>query len=165
MANRVFRASRGPPKLGVTCASCASACGRASIRASPRSGPPTPWVLIVLFGHCAGPSAAASSICVVPPSLPLEFEQGQGVRGGGLMEFSFPNLEPNVPPRRRYIDKIAKGAYPPPSVRADLVRVRHHLKRAIDRSRSRNHAAARRPRDRLVSRGARSADCASPQHA
>ena len=67
--------------------------------------------LIVLFGPLRGDDLPRIVDFVVRNRLPSMFEQGQGVRGGGLMEFG-PNLEPMFRRAATYIDKIANGADP-----------------------------------------------------
>jgi putative ABC transport system substrate-binding protein len=70
-----------------------------------------PGGLIVLFGPLRGDDLPRIVDFVVRHRLPSMFEQGQGVRGGGLMEFG-PNLEPMFRRAAVYIDKIANGADP-----------------------------------------------------
>ncbi len=70
-----------------------------------------PGGLIVLFGPLRGDDLPRIVDFVVRNRLPSMFEQGQGVRGGGLMEFG-PNLEPMFRRAAVYIDKIANGADP-----------------------------------------------------
>jgi putative tryptophan/tyrosine transport system substrate-binding protein len=65
----------------------------------------------VLFGPLRGDDLPRIVDFVVRHRLPSMFEQGQGVRGGGLMEFG-PNLEPMFRRAAVYIDKIANGADP-----------------------------------------------------
>ena len=67
--------------------------------------------LIVLFGPLRGDDLPRIVDFAVRNRLPSMFEQGQGVRGGGLMEFG-PNLEPMFRRAATYIDKIANGADP-----------------------------------------------------
>jgi len=70
-----------------------------------------PGGLVVLFGPLRGDDLPRIVDFVVRNRLPTMFEQGQGVRGGGLMEFG-PNLEPMFHRAAVYIDKIANGADP-----------------------------------------------------
>src|SRR5438270_10767826 len=67
--------------------------------------------LIGLFGPLRGDDLPRIVDFVVRNRLPSMFEQGQGVRGGGLMEFG-PNLEPMFRRAATYTDKIANGADP-----------------------------------------------------
>jgi len=99
------------PKLGVTVQSVRLGGsaeldqGFAAIEAGHPGG------LIVLFGPLRGDDLPRIVDFVVRNRLPSMFEQGQGVRGGGLMEFG-PNLEPMFRRAAVYIDKIANGADP-----------------------------------------------------
>jgi putative ABC transport system substrate-binding protein len=99
------------PKLGVTVQSVRLSGsaeldqGFAAIEAAHPGG------LIVLFGPLRGDDLPRIVDFVVRHRLPSMFEQGQGVRGGGLMEFG-PNLEPMFRRAAVYIDKIANGADP-----------------------------------------------------
>ena len=70
-----------------------------------------PGGLIVLFGPLRGSDLPRIVEFTVRQRLPTVFEVGQGVRGGGLMEFG----ADQVRMARRaaaYIDKIANGAHP-----------------------------------------------------
>lgn len=70
-----------------------------------------PGGLIVLFGPMRGNDLPRIVEFVTRTRLPAIFEVGQGVRGGGLMEFgpSLPDLARHV---GAYVDKIANGARP-----------------------------------------------------
>ena len=70
-----------------------------------------PGGLIVLFGPLRGNDLPRIVEFVTSNRLPTVFELGQGVRGGGLMEFgpSFAELARHV---GTYVDKIANGANP-----------------------------------------------------
>ena len=65
--------------------------------------------LIVLFGPMRGSDLPRIVEFVTHNRLPALFELGQGIRGGGLMEFGadFADLARQVGP---YVDKIANGA-------------------------------------------------------
>jgi len=99
------------PKLGITVQSVRLGGsaeldqGFAAIEAGHPGG------LIVLCGPLRGDDLPRIVDFVVRNRLPSMFEQGQGVRGGGLMEFG-PNLEPMFRRAAVYIDKIANGADP-----------------------------------------------------
>jgi putative ABC transport system substrate-binding protein len=67
--------------------------------------------LIVLFGPLQGDDLPRIVEFVVKHRLPTIFEVGQGVRGGGLMEFG-PNPSRMARRAAAYIDKIANGADP-----------------------------------------------------
>jgi putative ABC transport system substrate-binding protein len=99
------------PKLGVTVQSVrlTSSSEFAQAFAAIENGHPDG--LIVLFGPIRGDDLPRIVDFVVRKRLPSMFEQGQGVRGGGLMEFG-PNLEPMYRRAAVYIDKIANGADP-----------------------------------------------------
>ncbi len=70
-----------------------------------------PGGLIVLFGPLRGDDLPRIVEFVTSRNLPTVFELGQGVRGGGLMEFgtNFAELARHV---GDYVDKIANGASP-----------------------------------------------------
>jgi putative ABC transport system substrate-binding protein len=70
-----------------------------------------PGGLIVLFGPMRGNDLPRIVEFVTHNRLPAVFELGQGVRGGGLMEFgpSFQDMARHI---GAYIDKIANGARP-----------------------------------------------------
>lgn len=67
--------------------------------------------LIVLFGPLQGDDLPRIVEFVVEHRLPTLFELGQGVRGGGLMEFG-PSQSRMARRAALYIDKIANGASP-----------------------------------------------------
>jgi putative ABC transport system substrate-binding protein len=70
-----------------------------------------PGGLVVLFGPLRGDDLPRIVEFVTRNRIPTVFELGQGVRGGGLMEFgpSSADLARHV---GEYVDKIANGAKP-----------------------------------------------------
>ena len=70
-----------------------------------------PQGLIVLFGPLRGNELPRIVEFVVQQRLPTVFEVGQGVRGGGLMEFG-PSPWRMARRAATYVDKIANGAHP-----------------------------------------------------
>jgi len=70
-----------------------------------------PGGLIVLFGPLRGNDLPRIVEFVTHNRLPTVFELGQGVRGGGLMEFGASTTE-MARQVGAYIDKIANGAKP-----------------------------------------------------
>ena len=70
-----------------------------------------PQGLIVLFGPLRGDDLPRIVEFVVKHRLPTVFEVGQGVRGGGLMEFG-PSQWRMARRAAAYIDRIANGANP-----------------------------------------------------
>jgi putative tryptophan/tyrosine transport system substrate-binding protein len=70
-----------------------------------------PQGLIVLFGPLRGSDLPRIVEFVVQQRMPTVFELGQGVRGGGLMEFG-PSQSRMARRAAAYIDKIANGANP-----------------------------------------------------
>ena len=70
-----------------------------------------PSGLIVLFGPLRGNDLPRIVEFVAQHRIPTIFELGQGVRGGGLMEFG-PSQWRMVRRAAAYIDKIANGAHP-----------------------------------------------------
>ena len=99
------------PKLGVTVQSVRLTSSSEFDQAFAAIENSHPDGLIVLFGPLRGDDLPRIVDFVVRNRLPSMFEQGQGVRGGGLMEFG-PNLEPMFRRAATYIDKIANGADP-----------------------------------------------------
>jgi putative ABC transport system substrate-binding protein len=99
------------PKLGVTVQSVRLTSSDEFDKAFAAIENGHPDGLIVLFGPLRGDDLPRIVDFVVRHRLPSMFEQGQGVRGGGLMEFG-PNLEPMFRRAAVYIDKIANGADP-----------------------------------------------------
>jgi putative tryptophan/tyrosine transport system substrate-binding protein len=99
------------PKLGVTVQSVRLTSSDEFDKAFAAIENGHPDGLIVLFGPLRGDDLPRIVDFVVRQRLPSMFEQGQGVRGGGLMEFG-PNLEPMFRRAAIYIDKIANGADP-----------------------------------------------------
>jgi ABC-type uncharacterized transport system substrate-binding protein len=99
------------PKLGVTVQSVRLTSSSEFDKAFAAIEDGHPDGLIVLFGPLRGDDLPRIVDFVVHHRLPSMFEQGQGVRGGGLMEFG-PNLEPMYRRAAVYIDKIANGADP-----------------------------------------------------
>jgi putative ABC transport system substrate-binding protein len=67
--------------------------------------------LVVLFGPLRGDDLPRILEFVTQHKLPTIFQLGQGVRGGGLMEFG-PNFLPMFRRAASYVDKIANGADP-----------------------------------------------------
>ena len=67
--------------------------------------------LIVLFGPLRGNDLPRIVEFVTQHRIPTIFEVGQGVRGGGLMEFG-PSQWRMARRAANYIDKIANGAHP-----------------------------------------------------
>src|SRR5262249_26426333 len=70
-----------------------------------------PGGLIVLFGPLRGDDLPRIVQFVTQARLPTMFELGQGVRGGGLMEFG-PNLADFARRAGAYVDKLANGTKP-----------------------------------------------------
>jgi len=70
-----------------------------------------PGGLVVLFGPLRGNDLPRIVEFVVAHRMPTIFELGQGVRGGGLMEFG-PSALRMARRAAAYIDKIANGADP-----------------------------------------------------
>ena len=70
-----------------------------------------PGGLIVLFGPLRGDDLPRIVDFVAQHRIPAVFEIGQGVRGGGLMEFG-PSQWRMARRAAAYIDKIANGANP-----------------------------------------------------
>ena len=99
------------PKLGVTVQSVRVGGSDEFDKAFAAIENSHPDGLIVLFGPLRGDDLPRIVDFAVRNRLPSMFEQGQGVRGGGLMEFG-PNLEPMFRRAATYIDKIANGADP-----------------------------------------------------
>lgn len=99
------------PKLGVALQSVRLTSSREFDQAFAAIETGQPGGLIVLFGPLRGDDLPRIVDFVVRKKLPTMFELGQGVRGGGLMEFG-PNLEPMFRRAATYIDKIANGANP-----------------------------------------------------
>jgi putative ABC transport system substrate-binding protein len=67
--------------------------------------------LIVLFGPLRGNDLPRIVEFVAQHKIPAIFQLGEGVRGGGLMEFG-PNSLPMFRRAAAYVDKIANGAAP-----------------------------------------------------
>ena len=70
-----------------------------------------PEGLVVLYGPMRGNDLPRIVEFVTQHKLPTIFELGQGVRGGGLMEFG-PKFEPMFRRAAAYVDKIANSADP-----------------------------------------------------
>src|SRR5229473_6060014 len=70
-----------------------------------------PEGLVVLYGPCAGNDQPRIVEFVTKHQIPTMFQPGQGVSGGGLMEFGS-KLEPMFRRAAAYVDKIANGADP-----------------------------------------------------
>ena len=99
------------PKLGVTLQSIHVSSSDEFDQAFAAIEDGHPGGLIVLFGPLRGTDLPRIVEFVVGHRIPTIFELGQGVRGGGLMEFGPSSLRMG---RRAaaYIDKIANGADP-----------------------------------------------------
>jgi len=97
------------PTLGVTVLSIRVASSDDFDRAFEALRKSRPDGLIVLFGPMRGNDLPRIVDFVTHNRLPALFELGQGIRGGGLMEFGadFADLARQVGP---YVDKIANGA-------------------------------------------------------
>ncbi|HYX64665.1 MAG TPA: ABC transporter substrate-binding protein [Burkholderiales bacterium] len=102
---------RASPVLGVTLQSVEVSDSAKFDQAFEAIARARPDGLIVLFGPLAGDDLPRIVQFVVKQRLPTIFEVGQGVRGGGLMEFG---PSPSRMARRAasYIDRIANGADP-----------------------------------------------------
>jgi putative ABC transport system substrate-binding protein len=70
-----------------------------------------PQGLVVLYGPLRGNDLPRIVEFVTQRKLPTIFQLGEGVRGGGLMEFG-PKNDPMFRRAANYIDKIANGADP-----------------------------------------------------
>ena len=102
---------RASPQLGVTIQSVRVTGSDQFDRAFAALDAGHPQGLIVLFGPLRGDDLPRIVAFSVSHRLPTIFELGQGVRGGGLMEFG-PNLVQLSRRAAVYIDKIANGADP-----------------------------------------------------
>ncbi|HET7875108.1 MAG TPA: ABC transporter substrate-binding protein [Methylomirabilota bacterium] len=99
------------PSLGVTVQSVRVSGSADFDQAFAAIGQARPGGLIVLFGPMRGNDLPRIVEFVTRNRLPTVFELGQGVRGGGLMEFG-PNLSELGRQVGGYIDKIVNGAKP-----------------------------------------------------
>jgi putative ABC transport system substrate-binding protein len=99
------------PKLGVTIQSVRVASSDELDQAFTAIEHTRPGGLIVLFGPLRGDDLPRIVDFVVRHRLPSVFEQGQGVRGGGLMDFG-PSAWRLARRAALYIDKIANGIPP-----------------------------------------------------
>jgi putative tryptophan/tyrosine transport system substrate-binding protein len=70
-----------------------------------------PEGLVVLYGPMRGNDRPRIVEFVTKHQIPTMFQPGQGVSGGGLMEFG-PKVEPMFRRAAVYVDKIANGADP-----------------------------------------------------
>lgn len=99
------------PALGVTVQSVRVAGSDDFDRAFTAIGQGRPGGLIVLYGPLRGDDLPRIVEFVTRSRLPSVFELGQGVRGGGLMEFG-PSTTDMARRVGGYVDKIANGAKP-----------------------------------------------------
>ena len=99
------------PKLGVTLQSVRVAGSDDFDQAFAALAQARPGGLIVLFGPLRGNDLPRIVEFVVQHRIPTVFEPGQGVRGGGLIEFG-PSQWRMARRAATYIDKIANGASP-----------------------------------------------------
>ena len=99
------------PSLGVTVQSIRVAGSDDLDKAFSAIGSGRPGGLIVLFGPMRGSDLPRIVEFVTQNKVPTIFELGQGVRGGGLMEFG-PSLAELARHVGAYVDKIANGARP-----------------------------------------------------
>jgi len=99
------------PKLGVTLQSVQVSSSDQFERAFEALARSKPQGLIVLFGPLRGNDLPRIVDFVVQHRIPTIFEPGQGVRGGGLLEFG-PSQARMARRAAVYIDKLANGANP-----------------------------------------------------
>lgn len=99
------------PSLGVTVQSVRVSSSDDFNQAFAAIGQGRPGGLIVLFGPMRGNDLPRIVEFVTGSRIPTVFELGQGVRGGGLMEFG-PSVSDMALRIGAYIDKIANGARP-----------------------------------------------------
>jgi putative ABC transport system substrate-binding protein len=99
------------PKLGVTLQSVEVSGSDRFAEAFAALARARPEGMIVLFGPLRGDDLPRIVEFVVQHRIPTVFEVGQGVRGGGLMEFG-PSQVRMARRAAAYIDKIANGANP-----------------------------------------------------
>jgi len=99
------------PKLGLTLQSVQVSSSQQFELAFDALARSKPQGLIVLFGPLKGNDLPRIVEFVVEHRIPTIFEPGQGVRGGGLMEFG-PSQAGMARRAGAYIDKIANGANP-----------------------------------------------------
>ncbi len=99
------------PKLGVTLQSIRLSNSDQFDQAFAAIENGGPGGLVVLFGPLRGNDLPRIVEFVVAHRIPTIFELGQGVRGGGLMEFG-PSALRMARRAAAYIDKIANGADP-----------------------------------------------------
>ena len=99
------------PKLGVTLQSVQVSGADQFDRAFDAIARSKPQGLIVLYGPLQGTDLPRIVEFVVQQRIPTLFEPGQGVRGGGLMEFG-PSQARMARRAAAYIDKLANGANP-----------------------------------------------------
>jgi putative tryptophan/tyrosine transport system substrate-binding protein len=99
------------PKLGVSLQSVQVSSSEQFDRAFAAIARGRPQGMIVLFGPLRGDDLPRIVDFVVKHNIPTLFELGQGIRGGGLMEFG---PSPTRAARRAayYIDRIANGTPP-----------------------------------------------------
>ena len=102
---------RAAPKLGVTLQSVRVSGSDEFDQAFAAIERGRPGGLIVLFGPLRGNDLPRIVEFVAQHRIPTVFEVGQGVRGGGLMEFG-PSQWRMARRAAAYIDKIANGANP-----------------------------------------------------
>lgn len=102
---------RAAPTLGVTVQSIRVASSDDFDQAFAAIAQDRPGGLVVLFGPLRGDDLPRIVEFVTRNRIPTVFELGQGVHGGGLMEFgpSSADLARHV---GEYVDKIANGAKP-----------------------------------------------------
>jgi len=111
MALGVQQIEMAAPSLGVTVQSVRVSSSDDFNQAFAAIGQGRPGGLIVLFGPMRGNDLPRIVEFVTRSRIPTVFELGQGVRGGGLMEFG-PSLSDMALRIGAYIDKIANGARP-----------------------------------------------------
>jgi putative ABC transport system substrate-binding protein len=99
------------PSLGVTVQSVRVSSSDDFGQAFAAIGQGRPGGLVVLFGPMRGNDLPRIVEFVTHNRLPTVFELGQGVRGGGLMEFG-PSVSDMARHIGAYVDKIANGAKP-----------------------------------------------------
>jgi len=99
------------PQLGVTLQSVRVTSSDDFDKAFAAIESSRPGGLVVLYGPMRGNDQPRIIEFVTKHQIPTMFQPGQGVSGGGLMEFG-PKVEPMFRRAAAYVDKIANGAKP-----------------------------------------------------